>query len=93
VGAAEAKDIGLVNNHFGDKASMLDEVKNIASTIASKSPISIRGTKQVLRHTRDHSVEDGLHHMAVWNAAMLMSDDLNQAFMAAMTKQAPKFKD
>lgn len=93
VGASEAKDIGLVNNHFSDKASMLEEVKNIASTIASKSPISIRGTKQVLNHTRDHSVEDGLHHMAVWNAAMLMSDDLNQAFMAAMTKQPPKFKD
>lgn len=93
VKAVEAKEIGLVNDHFTDKETMLDEVKKLAAMIASKSPLSIRGTKEVLRHTQDHSVADGLHHMSVWNAAMLMSDDLNQAFMAAMTKQPPTFKD
>lgn len=93
VGANEAKEIGLVNNHYSDKNAMMNEVQKLAETIASKSPISIRGTKEVLRHTRDHSVEDGLHHMAVWNAAMLMSDDLTKAFMAAMSKQKPEFKD
>ena len=93
VGAAEAKEIGLVNNHYSDKDEMMSEVQKLADIIASKSPLSIRGTKEVLRHTRDHSVEDGLHHMAVWNAAMLMSDDLTKAFMAAMSKQKPDFKD
>ena len=93
VGATEAKEIGLVNNHFSDKETMIAEVQKLANTIASKSPLSIRGTKEVLRHTRDHSVEDGLHHMSVWNAAMLMSDDLSKAFMAALSKQKPEFKD
>jgi len=93
VGAVEAKEIGLVNNYFDDKETMMSEVQKLAEAIASKSPLSIRGTKEVLRYTRDHSVEDGLHHMAVWNAAMLMSDDLTQAFMSAMTKQKPTFKD
>ncbi|MDA9121065.1 crotonase/enoyl-CoA hydratase family protein [Flavobacteriales bacterium] len=93
VGAAEAKEIGLVNNHFTDKETLLSEVQKLAETIASKSPISIRGTKEILRHTRDHSVADGLHHMAVWNSAMLLSDDLTAAFMAAMSKQTPDFKD
>jgi hypothetical protein len=31
--------------------------------------------------------------MAVWNSAMLLSDDLTKAFMAAMTKQKPDFID
>lgn len=93
VDAVEAKQIGLVNDHYSDKESMLSETEKIAELIASKSPLSIRGTKEVLRFTRDHSVEDGLHHMAVWNAAMLMSDDLNQAFMSAMTKKPAEFKD
>ncbi len=93
VGAVEAKEIGLVNNHFTDKETMLSEVQKLAETIASKSPISIRGTKEILRHTRDHSVADGLHHIALWNSAMLLSDDLNAAFMAAMSKQPPTFKD
>ena len=93
VGAAEAKEIGLVNAYFEGKENLIAEVNAIAQTIASKSPLSIRGTKEVLRHTRDHSVQDGLHHMAVWNAAMLLSDDLTAAFMAAMSKQKPDFKD
>lgn len=93
VGHIESKEIGLVNNHFGDKENMMEEIMKIAATIASKSPLSIRGTKEVLRHARDHSVQDGLHHMAVWNSAMILSDDLSAAFMAAMSKQPPQFKD
>jgi len=93
VGAIEGKEVGLVNNHYSDKESMMVEVNKIAEVIASKSPVSIRGTKEILRHTRDHSVEDGLHHMAVWNSAMLLSDDLTKAFMSAMSKQKPEFKD
>lgn len=93
VGAKESKEVGLVNDHYSDKETMMKEVMQIASTIASKSPLSIRGTKEVLRHARDHSVEDGLHHMAVWNSAMILSDDLTVAFMAAMSKQPPTFKD
>lgn len=91
--AAEAKEMGLVNSVYPDKEAMMKAVTEIAELIASKSPISIRGTKEVLRHTRDHSVQDGLHHMAVWNSAMLLSDDLKKAFMAAITKQKPDFID
>jgi enoyl-CoA hydratase len=93
VGAAEAKEIGLVNDHYADRATLMIEVNRLAGTIASKSPISIRGTKQILLHTRDHSVVEGLNHMALWNSAMLLSDDLTQAFMASMTKKTPTFKD
>lgn len=93
VGAEESKEIGLVNQHYSDKATMMAEVQKLADMIASKSPLAIRGTKEVLRHTRDHSVADGLHHMAVWNSAMLLSDDLTKAFMAAMSKQKPEFID
>jgi enoyl-CoA hydratase len=38
-------------------------------------------------------VADGLNYNATWNAAMLMSADLQQAMMASMSKSAPGFKD
>ena len=44
-------------------------------------------------YARDHSVADGLNHVATWNAAMLQSDDLMAAMMAGMSKQQPQFKD
>ena len=51
-------------------------VQAIAAEIATKSPLSIRGTKEMMRYTRDHSVEDSLNYIATWNAGMLSAADL-----------------
>ena len=66
---------------------------DIAATIASKSPLSIRGTKQVLNYSRDHSVADGLEYIATWNAAMLLSNDITEAVTAKMTGREAEFED
>ena len=89
----EAAQIGLANRHFSDKETMLEEVQKIAATIAEKSPLCIRGTKEILLYTRDHSVEESLNYMTAWNASMLLSDDLMEAFAATMEKRKPNFKD
>lgn len=89
----EAEKIGLTNRTFADKESMLAEVMNIAATIASKSPLSVRGTKEIVRYARDHSVADGLNYVATWNAAMFYSDDLRKAIQAKMMKQQVEFMD
>jgi enoyl-CoA hydratase len=65
----------------------------IAITIASKSPLSIRGIKHILLHTRDHSVADGLNYMATWNAAMLLATDLQEAFASKMQKREANFEN
>ena len=90
---AEAKEIGLVNKVFESREALQAGVREIAASIASKSPLSIRGTKEMLNYARDHSVADGLNYIATWNAAMLMSSDLTAAMMAGMSKQTPQFKD
>lgn len=91
--AEEAKAIGLVNAAYTSKESMMEGVSEIAGTIASKSPLSIRGSKEMIRYSRDHSVEDGLNYIATWNAAMILSNDLNEAFMAAVEKRKGVFSD
>lgn len=91
VEAAEARQIGLVNRTFADHASLLQGVFDIARVIAAKSPIAIEGTKEMIGYIRDHSVDDGLDHVAVWNAAMLQSADLKLAMVAHMNKQQPVF--
>lgn len=93
VSGTEAVSMGLANASFSDRESLLSEVMKIAASIASKSPLSIRGTKEMLRFSRDHSVEDGLKYIATWNAAMLLSEDLAAAMQASMMKQTPEFRD
>jgi len=88
----EAQRIGLVNKSYMDIESMQTDVMKVAQNITAKSPLSIRGTKAVLNYSRDHSVADGLDYMATWNAAMLLSDDLMEAFQASMQKRGAVFK-
>jgi enoyl-CoA hydratase len=91
--AAEAQAIGLVNRVFDSREALYAGVQEMAALVAAKSPLSVRGVKEMLNYSRDHSVEDGLKYIATWNAAMLMSGDLMTAMMANMSKQTPQFKD
>jgi len=78
---------------FESREALYAGVHDMAATIAAKSPLSIRGTKEMITYARDHSVADSLNYIATWNAAMLMSNDLTAAMTANMSKQAPSFKD
>ncbi|MEM8528931.1 MAG: crotonase/enoyl-CoA hydratase family protein [Bacteroidota bacterium] len=91
--AMEAEKVGLLNRSFISRAEMQNEVEKIAVTIASKSPLSIRGTKEVLRYARDHSVNEGLQQIQLWNSAMFLSKDLMEAFQSGMEKRASEFED
>ena len=93
VDAAEAREIHLVNRVFESREALREGVLAIAATIAAKSPLAIRGTKEMIVYARDHSVADALNYNATWNAALLMSEDLQEAMMANMEKRAPRFKD
>ena len=89
----EAARIGLVNRTFADHQALIAGVMDVAQSIAAKSPVAIRGTKEMIRFGRDHSVEDGLNYIATWNAAMLQSEDMKIAMAAHMSKQTPEFAD
>lgn len=93
VKAPEAVEIGLVNERFETKEAMMTGVLKLATQIASKSPLSIRGTKEVLRHARDYSVEEGLDFIARWNSTHLLSDDLTESFRAVTEKRKSSYTD
>ncbi len=91
--AAEAQRIGLLNQVFESQDALRAGVLALAETIAAKSPLAIRGTKEMIKYSRDHSVRDSLNYVATWNAAMLVSQDIQEAMMARMQKREPQFAD
>lgn len=91
--AGEAAASGLVGRVFADKATLTAGVRDIAAQIAARSPLAVRGTKEVLNFSRDHSIADGLNFVATWNAAMLLSDDLNESLQAQQQKRPPAYPD
>jgi enoyl-CoA hydratase len=93
VGAAEAQQIRLVNRACGSVQDLAAAVAGMAALIASKPPLALRGTKEMITYARDHSVADGLNYIATWNAAMLLSSDLEEALAAQREKRAARFRD
>ena len=90
--AQEAARAGFVSADVrADRAAAVEAAVALATEIASKSPIAVVGTKEMLVYARDHTVDEGLRYVASWNAAMLQSSDVTAAAMASMTKQKPVF--
>lgn len=90
---SEAHTMKLVNHVFADRESLMTAVLKTAAEIASKSPLTIRGIKDTLNYSRDHSVAEGLSYVAAKNAAILLSSDLAEAMSAAKQKRKGRFED
>jgi delta(3,5)-delta(2,4)-dienoyl-CoA isomerase len=84
----EALRLGLVSRVCED---VLQDSLNLASRIACNSPVAVIGTKRSLLYSRDHTVQEGLNHIATHNALALMTDDIPAAFMAASKKDQVQF--
>ena len=91
--APRALELGLVNEVFDDHDSMMGAVMDIASEIASKSPLAIHGTKEAINYSRDHSVEDSLRHIALWQSGMFHPGDLEESFRAHSEGRTPLYED
>jgi enoyl-CoA hydratase len=91
--AARAYELGLVNGVFGTHTEMLDGVHAIAAEIASRSPLAVWGSKEMITYARDHSVRDGLNYIATWQAAMFHATDMVAEFEAKAAGEAPRHLD
>lgn len=93
VEAGEAERLGLVNRLFASPQALTAGVREIAASIAGKSPLATRGLKEVMNYSRDHSVADGLNYVSTWNAALLLSADLDECLAARQARRPPDFTD
>jgi len=89
----KAHSIGLVNKVFPDQTSLLAGVRELATEIAAKSPLAIRGIKEILIYSRDHTVAEGLNYVATWNTAIGLSKDVQEAVTAYFQNRCAEFED
>jgi enoyl-CoA hydratase len=91
--ATRAREIGLVNEVYPTQEAMLEGVMEMAREIAARSPLAVWGSKEMLNHARDHSVEDGLNYIATWQTGMLEPREVAEAFQARQEKREPIFRN
>lgn len=92
IDADHALRIGLVNTVAADHDAVLAAARDLASQIASNSPLAIQGVKKVLAANDGRTIEQALDFVAQWNASYLISNDLMEAVSAFMEKRDPEFK-
>ena len=88
-----AYEVGLVNRVFDDHDALVAGTLEVAAEIASKSPLAIWGSKEMITYARDHSVADGLNYIATWQTGMFQPADMMETFSAKADKRDPAFDD
>ncbi|GAB1863154.1 Delta(3,5)-Delta(2,4)-dienoyl-CoA isomerase, mitochondrial isoform X2 [Camponotus japonicus] len=87
--ATEALESGFISRMLDNKENLLNKAIEIAENIANKSPVAVQGSKISMVYSRDHSIQEGLDHIAMHNKAMLQSEDFLNAAMAQAVKGDP----
>lgn len=91
--AEEALRHGLVNRIAPDRESAIEKGLDLARAIAAKSPLAVAGAKMSLNYSRGRTVEEGLRHVAMWNAGALATSDLATAVAARLAGGSAEFPD
>lgn len=90
--AQEALRIGFVSR-ISENERLMEDALEVAQRIAENSPVAVLGTKRSLVYSRDHTVADGLVHIATHNTAALMTDDIPEAFLSSKQNKRAVFSN
>ncbi len=89
--AARAREVGLVNEVFESPAACLDGAMACAREIATKPPVAIWGSKQVIDYAREHTTHDSLRQMGWVQGAIWSNAHVREAVSALQAKRAAAF--
>ena len=90
--AEEALANNFVSKVVEGKGELVKTGLELAKLIATKSPVAVQGTKNILDAAWGRTVEDNLNYTAVWNAGMLQSSDVEKAMLSGLQKRTPTFE-
>ena len=91
--ATEAKEYGFLNNLYDTQEELVEGAFKIANQIAQNSPAAVFGCKKVINYSRDHSDQESLDWISMWNASMLSPSELMEGFKSIQSKTDGNFTD
>ncbi len=91
IGAAEAKEVGLVNRVFPDD-TLWDETLKAARKIASMGKVSLKAVKDSIERGYDVDLRDGCYMESDAFGLCMASPDGKEGMSAFLEKRKPEFK-
>ena len=91
--AHEAKEWGFVNRLYESHEALIEGALEMAKEITLNSPAAVFGCKKVIDFSRDHTIDEGLDWINMWNASMLSQSELMEGFRSYKDKTEGKFAE
>ena len=91
--AERAERLGFVNGLFDTHEALVGGALGAAKKIASKAPVAVAATKQMISFTRDHSVAESFEYMNALQPGVFSPEDIGLAVAAQKSGQAAGFAD
>ncbi len=91
--AEECMRMGLLNEVHETQVGMMDSARKLAAEIAANPVMAVSGTKQILNYGLNHTQQDGLKNVVLWNTAYIDSQDLREMVDAFVNRRKPNFKE
>jgi enoyl-CoA hydratase len=88
IDAAEAHSLGLLSEVLPDYASLQARAEELARTIASRAPLTLRATKEALRRIKEKMTPEEDNNMIL---SCYMSHDFKEGMDAFLNKRTPKW--
>jgi enoyl-CoA hydratase len=77
--AERAERLGFVNGLFDTHEQLVAGALEVAKRIASKAPVAVAATKQMISYTRDHSVAESFAYLNALQPAIFDIEEIKRA--------------
>ena len=90
--AEKCHQMGLFSEVYSGMEELHQNAQKLAAEIAANPGIVLKGVKDQLNYMQNHSPEEGLKYVAVWNSAFLDSEDFRELQAAFKERRRPNYK-
>jgi len=78
----EGQRLGFVNGLFDTHEALVEGALAVARRIASKAPVAVAATKQMISFTRDHSVAESFEYLNALQPGIFSIEDIRRTVAA-----------
>ena len=93
LGAERAERLGFVNGVFESHDALLEGALAVAHKIASKAPLAVAASKEMISYARDHSVAESFAYLNALQPGIFSPEDIARAMVAQKAGTAAAFDD
>lgn len=91
--AARAEHLGFVNGLFDTHEALVEGTLEVARRIASRAPLAVAASKEMISYARDHSVAEAFAMLNALQPGIFDPADIRTAIAAQRAGAEPRFAD